>query len=365
MPVVPRMEMPPSMPRRALVVFSAISSPPGTLMTTRTPRSCGSITSSMEYEIMRRGTSFMAGPPTRSPSPGLVTMPTPSPRSRTSPRSSRHETRAVRWAPSVTSGSSPASLMTTASAHEAPRSHRSTSNSTRRSLPFPGSFTSTRACGSLLTSAQAAALAAAAAQVPVVHPVLSFWPLTLSMLGGMEGSLSLRGGICSLLRSPGPAEHVRERGAVEVRARPASPEPGPDQDERLPGEAGRPYPVGEVFEAARDDLLIRPARSVDDGARSLGGVAAGKELLLQGAWLRCGEEDSHGRPVLRETPYVLPCWHGSTARAARQDHGLRDLGHGQLAPDGRRRSPQRGDTGNDLPRKPDLLAELHLLHHRA
>src|SRR5215212_4264530 len=302
MPVVPRMEMPPSMPRRALVVFSAISSPPGTLMTTRTPRSCGSITSSMEYEIMRRGTSFMAGPPTGSPSPGLVTMPTPSPRSRTSPRSSRHETRAVRWAPSVTSGSSPASLTTTASAHEAPRSHLSTSNSTRRSLPFPGSFTSTRACGSPLASARAAALAAAAAQVPVVQPVLSLWPSTLSMLGGMEGSRSLRGGICSFLCRLRPAEHVRERGAVEMRARPASAESGPDQYKRLPAEAGLPHPFGKVLEAALDDLLVWPARPVDHGARSLGGVAAGKEFLLQGARFGGGEEDRHGRSVLRETP---------------------------------------------------------------
>src|SRR5829696_1094965 len=202
----------------------------------------------------------MAGPPTGSPSPGLVTMPTPSPRSSPSPCSSRHETRAVRWAPSVTSGAAAASLITTASAHEALRSHRSTSNLTRRSRPLPGSFTSTRVCGRPLASALAAAFAAAAAQVPVVHPVLSFWPLTFSMLGGMEGSRSLRGGICSLLGRLGPAEHVREGGAVEMRARTSGPEPGTDQYQRLPGEAGLPDPVGEVFEAALDYFLIRPAR---------------------------------------------------------------------------------------------------------
>src|SRR5918998_6174667 len=141
----------------------------------------------------------MAGPPTGSPSPGLVT---------------------------------------TASAHEAPISHRSTSNSTRRSRPFPGNFTSTRACGRPLASALAAALAAAAAQVPVVQPVLSLWPFTFSMLGGMEGSRSLRGGICSLLGRFRPAEHVRERGAVKMRTRPLGTEPWADQYERLPGEAG-------------------------------------------------------------------------------------------------------------------------------
>jgi hypothetical protein len=38
----------------------------------------------------------------------------------------------------------------------------------------------------------AAAFAAAAAQVPVVQPVLSVSPLTRCMLGGMEGSRILR-----------------------------------------------------------------------------------------------------------------------------------------------------------------------------
>src|SRR5215210_1336330 len=281
MPVVPRMEMPPTIPRRALVVFSAIFSPPGTLMTTRTPRSSGSRTSSMEYEIMRRGTAFMADPPTGSPSPGLVTTPTPSPRSSSRPGSSRHETRAVRCAPSVTSGSSPASLTTTASAHVSPSSHRSTSNSTRLRAPFLGSFTSTLVCGAPLTSARAAAFAAAAAQVPVVQPVLSLSPLTFSMLGGMDGSRSLRGSIGSLLHRLRPAEHVRELGTVEVRPRPTGPEPRSDQDERLPGEASLPNPVCEVFEAALDDLLVGPARPVHDGARSFRRVAAFQKFLLQ------------------------------------------------------------------------------------
>src|SRR5215211_5003228 len=244
----------------------------------------------------------MAGPPTGSPSPGLVTTPTPSPLSSSSPCSSRHETWAVRCAPSVTSGSSPASLTTTASAHESPRSQLSTSNSTRRSRPFPGSFMSTLACVRPPASALAAALAAAAAQVPVVQPVLSFSPLAFSMLGGMEGSRSLRGGICSLLRRLRPAEHVRERWAVKMRARPLGTEPWADQYERLPGEAGLPHPVGEVFEAALDDFFVGPARPVDNGARGLGGITAFQKILLQDAWLCGGEEDRHSRPVLREAP---------------------------------------------------------------
>src|ERR687894_2604407 len=286
---------------------------------------------------MRRGMAFIAGPPTGSPSPGLVTTPTPSPRSRSSPGSSRHEARAVRWAPSVTSGSSPASLTTTASvqAPPSPNSHRSTWNSTRRSSPFFGSFMSTRSCGSPVASARAAALAAAAAQVPVVQPVLSLSPLTFSMLGGMVGSRSLRlGGIGLLL-----AEHVGEVRAVQVGARPARREAGADQDERLPLYARLPDAVGELLQRAPDDLLVRPARLVDDRARGVRGVAALEELLLQGARAGRGEEDRHRRPVSGKAPYIFAPRHRGAAGPARQDYRLRDLGYGQLPPDGRRSGP--------------------------
>src|SRR5215210_153662 len=231
---------------------------------------------------MRRGTSFIAGPPTASPNPGLVTTPTPSPRSSAIPGPSVQETRTVRRAPCVTSGSSPASLTTTASA-QAPlssTSHRSTSKETRRLSPFLGSFISTLPCCSPVMRAFAAALAAAAAQVPVVQPVLSFSSLARAMLGGMAGSRSFRsGGIFSLRL----AEHVGELRAVEVRAGTARREPGPDENERLPREARLPYAVGELLERALDDHLVRPACLVDDGARGVGSVTALQQLLLQGA----------------------------------------------------------------------------------
>src|SRR5918998_2616721 len=248
---------------------------------------------------MRRGTSFIAGPPTGSPRPGLVTTPTPSPLSSSSPRSSLHETRAVRCAPCVTSGSSPASLTTTASAQERPTSHRSTLKEMRRSSPIPGSFKSTVSCGSPVRRAFAAALAAAAAQVPVVQPVLSFSPPTLCMLGGMAGSRSLRlGGIGLLL-----AEHVGEVRAVQVGARPALREAGTHQDERLPLYTGPPDTVGELLQRAPDGLLVRPARLVDDRARGIRGVAALEELLLQGARAG-GGVDAGNLQILGHGPLV-------------------------------------------------------------
>src|SRR5918994_2798044 len=302
---------------------------------------------------MRRGTSFIAGPPTASPSPGLVTTPTPSPRSRCIPGSSHGETRAVRCAPSVTSGSSPASLTTTASAQAppSPTSQRSTGKRTRRSSPLRGSFMSTSSCASPLTSALAAALAAAAAQVPVVQPVLSFSPLTLCMLGGMEGSRILRpGGMgCSLRLSLGLAERVGEGGAIEVRTCPARLEPRPHEDERLPGEARLAYPVGELVEAALYDLLIGPARPVDDRARWVRSVPTFQELLLQQARAGGGKEDRHGGTVGGEGFYILVVRHRGAAGAARQDHGLRDLRHRELDPDGGGGSSQRRDAGDYLP----------------
>ena len=119
--------MPPRMPSRALVVFFARFSPSGTLIVTRTPaRRRGRRPRRRSSRIICRGTGLMAGPPTSSPSPGLVTTPTPTPPSSCSPGSVRQRTVAVRCAPCVTSGSSPASLTTTASARPPDTSQRST-----------------------------------------------------------------------------------------------------------------------------------------------------------------------------------------------------------------------------------------------
>ncbi len=180
-PVVPRMEMPPTMPRRGLVVLRAMRSPPGTLTTTRAPLPSRSSTSPTAAVIWRRGTGLMAGPPIGRPSPGRVTRPTPSPPSMRRPGSGSRKTRAVRWAPWVTSGSSPASFTTTASASPSPSRQLATANVTRR--PPAGRPTSTRSCARPLTSAAAAALAAAAAQVPVVHPDRRSRPATLAVRG--------------------------------------------------------------------------------------------------------------------------------------------------------------------------------------
>src|SRR5215207_49419 len=322
---------------------------------------------------MRRGTSFIAGPPTASPNPGFVTTPTPSPRSNSRPGSSFQRTRAVRCAPSVTSGSSPASLTTTASARpsSSDSSHRSTPNATRRSSPLRGSLTLTCFCGSPLTSAFAAALAAAAAQVPVVQPVLSFSSFARAMLGGMAGSRSLR-----LVEGIGPvllrglrlgirlAEHVREGGAVQMGAGALSCQARPHEDESLPRESRLSHAVGELIQWALDDLLVRPACPVHDSARGLGRVPALQKILLQKARFPRRQENGHRRAVGGEGPYVLAFRHRGAACAAREDHGLRHLRDGELAPDGRCRRPEGGDTGHDLPPEPQPLAHLYLFHDR-
>ena len=131
MPVVPRIEMPPTMPRRGFDVRRAIFSPPGTLTSTTTPTSSVSKTSATAAAICARGPALMAGPPTSRPRPGLVTVPTPGPPRSSMPGASRSVTRAVRWAPWVTSGSSPASLTTTAIAPSPSSSQRSSANDGR------------------------------------------------------------------------------------------------------------------------------------------------------------------------------------------------------------------------------------------
>ena len=162
-------------------------------MTTRTPRS--PTASCTAAKIISRGTGLMAGPPTARPNPGLVTTPTPTPPS--SAYAGAQLTVAVRCAPWVTSGSSPASLTTTASARSASMSHRSTGNETR--CPA-GSPTSTLTCGCWVASAVTAALAAAALQVPVVQPERSALVRTRAVLG-RDGSRSSGG---SLTGAPGP-----------------------------------------------------------------------------------------------------------------------------------------------------------------
>ena len=197
MPVVPRIEIPPMMPSRALVVLRAICSPPGTEMTSWTPCWLRSTASPTDWVIIARGTGLIAGPPSSRPRPGLVTTPTPTPPSSSRPGSSRQRTVAVSRAPWVTSGSSPASLTTTASAWVADMVHSSTWNRTRRPSGRP---TSTVSWISPVRSAVVAAFAAAAAQVPVVQPVRSACFLTFAVRG-RSGSRS-SGSLCWVTDRP-------------------------------------------------------------------------------------------------------------------------------------------------------------------
>ena len=136
--------------------------------------------------IIRRGTGLIAGPPTVRPRPALVTVPTPTPARKTT--SSAGRTVTVRWAPWVTSGSSPASLTTTAVAASSHRSAESTSKVCR--LP-EGKPISTVAGVVPSRSSSAAALAAAAEHAPVVNPVRKAFCRTF-MVRGRSGSRRYR-----------------------------------------------------------------------------------------------------------------------------------------------------------------------------
>jgi hypothetical protein len=135
--------------------------------------------------IIRLGTGLIAGAPSANPRPSLVMVPTPSParRTRSSPESAQR-TSAVMRAPSVQSGSSPASFTTTAR----PSPSHSIGKRTRRPAGRP---TSTRSGRTPPRSTENAALAAAEAQVPVVHPLRSpFRPATVGLISGSWGTCS-------------------------------------------------------------------------------------------------------------------------------------------------------------------------------
>ena len=169
-PVVPSTERPPRMPSRPFSVRSASFSPPGIAISTTI--SLGqSGTSASAARIIARGTGLIAGSPGASARPGRVTVPTPSPAAKRRPvPGGPRRTLATTSAPCVTSGSSPASL--TMPALAAP-SERLVVASVKPARPPRGSGISTGSGKPWPTSAEQAAFAAAAAQLPVVQPRLS------------------------------------------------------------------------------------------------------------------------------------------------------------------------------------------------
>ena len=174
MPVVPRMEMPPTIPSLGFHVCLASFSPLRTEMVMSTsgvkPYSCARL--STTSRINWRGTGLMAGSPTGIGNPGRVTIPTPSPaKKRTPAPEGPNRTEERMSAPWVTSGSSPASLMIPASAKSSSR--RSQSSANEGVCPL-GSLIDTGSGKREETKAQRAALVAAVAQAPVVQPRLKF-----------------------------------------------------------------------------------------------------------------------------------------------------------------------------------------------
>ena len=182
MPVVPRMESPPTMPRRALVVFLASSSPPGmaTVISTSPPAPNASATSAIAPRIMLRGTGLIAGSPTGMARPARVTVPTPSPARKLTPAPGGPKVTATRtsarW---VTSGSSPASLTIPAVAR--PSASSATANGKLGRSPR-GRVMVTGSGKRPVSNASYAAWVAAVAHAPVLQPLLSV-PVGLRVMG--------------------------------------------------------------------------------------------------------------------------------------------------------------------------------------
>src|SRR5919199_3909780 len=86
-PVVHRIDSPPRMPRRGFHVLRASSSPFSTdTSTTTSPLPpCRAATAATCDRMNSRGTGLIAGSPTASGRPGLVTVPTPDPARKVTP----------------------------------------------------------------------------------------------------------------------------------------------------------------------------------------------------------------------------------------------------------------------------------------
>ena len=172
-PLVPSTEMPPSIPSLGLKVFFAISTPSGIDISTAKPPSYSKSpqTSLTASRIICLGTGLIAASPTGCCRPFFVTRPTPAPPSIRISFSGIHATFAYTRIPLVASGSSPASFRI---AQEAwPSSIWASSTSRSRRIPL-GVIKATVCTGYPESSISVAALAAAAAQEPVVYPQRSF-----------------------------------------------------------------------------------------------------------------------------------------------------------------------------------------------
>ena len=170
MPVVPKMDKPPFIPRRPFHVFSAKPAPSGTETSTTIFPLCPCCAANNDTAslIISRGFGLIAGSPTASGNPGNVTVPTPSPAWKDTPLPiPPSRTVTTIKAPWVTSGSSPASFTMPTCAYPLP--FPSNANGKNGLWPF-GSDIPIGSGNAPVRRAVYAAFVAAKAQAPVVHP---------------------------------------------------------------------------------------------------------------------------------------------------------------------------------------------------
>ena len=171
MPVVPRIDSPPTMPSRALSVFAASASPPGMAISISTsPHARARAATSAiaaAHHLPRHRIDRRLARRHRQPGPRHGADARPGRNVHAAARRARR-TVASTSAPWVTSGSSPASLITPAVA--APSSSAVDGQREGEASRRAASVTSTGSGNSPVSSAVKAALAAAVAQAPVVQP---------------------------------------------------------------------------------------------------------------------------------------------------------------------------------------------------
>ena len=172
-PDVPRTDRPPMIPSLGLNVFFAVSSPSGIEMVTLTslPYPQARHMRSTSSVIIFRGTLLMAACPIFCSRPGFVTLPTPTPPSSMtlSPKTLLPAFPLLRISKARPSRRIIAAVFPHRALPHSPASSMAFSTSRSSSIPF-GVISLTWHISSPEKSICAAAFAAAAAQLPVVHP---------------------------------------------------------------------------------------------------------------------------------------------------------------------------------------------------
>ena len=144
-----------------------------------------------------------------------------------------------------------------------------------------------------------------------------------------------------------------ERRVIELGALIALPQKIADENQR--GLLDVRCFFRDIGQRAAHDLLFRPRRLIDDGDGRSFRIAARDQFRADPRNHGDAQKQRHTGAMRRQRAQVFAFRHGRSARHARDDDSLADLGGGVLRRDGRRRAAERADAGHDLIGQPKFI----------